>query len=259
MPICGVCKIKKQTNEYYTKDAGSKVYGTCKQCCITKNVKQCNVCKEIKNLTEYYINKKYNKTRIECKNCTNQRKKEWKKNNREHYIQQAKEYRSRPEIKEKNNQYQKEYYNKPGIKQRKAELARINDNKKYKTDVNFKFKKILRARLIEVLKQNTKTDTTLNLLGCNIDEFKKWIEYQFDANMTWENHGTYWHIDHVKPCSIFNFANEEDQKICFCWKNLRPMRCLDNIKKGDNYNEKIRHLHEIVLKSYIIKNIHNIL
>ena len=30
--------------------------------------------------------------------------------------------------------------------------------------------------------------------------------------MTWDNHGIYWEIDHIKPCSSFNLTNIEEQK-----------------------------------------------
>lgn len=42
---------------------------------------------------------------------------------------------------------------------------------------------------------------TMGLVGMNMSTFVDWIEYNFSEKMTWENHGSYWHIDHVVPCS----------------------------------------------------------
>jgi len=45
-----------------------------------------------------------------------------------------------------------------------------------------------------------------------------------------------WHIDHIRPCSSFNFINEEEQKACFHYSNLQPLWAEDNIKKSDKWN-----------------------
>jgi hypothetical protein len=38
----------------------------------------------------------------------------------------------------------------------------------------------------------------MELLGCSIDEFKKYIESLFEDGMTWQNYPA-WHIDHIIP------------------------------------------------------------
>jgi len=58
--------------------------------------------------------------------------------------------------------------------------------------------------------------------------------------MTWENHGE-WHIDHIKPCSLFNLLNEDEQKKCFHYTNLQPLWASENLSKGCKYeNETIK-------------------
>ena len=39
-------------------------------------------------------------------------------------------------------------------------------------------------------------------------------------------------IDHIKPCAEFDLTKEEEQRICFHYKNLQPLWELDNLKKG---------------------------
>jgi len=50
--------------------------------------------------------------------------------------------------------------------------------------------------------------------------------------MSWENYGK-WHIDHIKPCSSYDFNKSEDIIECFNWKNLRPCWGKENLEKSD--------------------------
>jgi len=92
-----------------------------------------------------------------------------------------------------------------------------------------------KRRILNALqKQNiTKSVNSIDLIGCSYSKLKQWFEYQFDTNMSWENMGTYWHIDHVTPCSLFDFNKIEEQYKCFNWKNMRPLKAITNIKKSD--------------------------
>ncbi|MCK4821766.1 hypothetical protein KA005_38725, partial [bacterium] len=73
-----------------------------------------------------------------------------------------------------------------------------------------------------------------SLVGFTIDELVKHLEKQFDANMSWENQGSYWHIDHILPKAIFNFDKPEDEEFNLCWalKNLRPLEAKENLRKA---------------------------
>jgi hypothetical protein len=72
-----------------------------------------------------------------------------------------------------------------------------------------------------------------DLLGCNLEFFKKWIEFRFNENMSWENLGKYWQIDHILPINSFNFSDDNDKNICFHWTNLQPLESKENNKKSD--------------------------
>ncbi len=50
--------------------------------------------------------------------------------------------------------------------------------------------------------------------------------------MSWDNYGTYWHIDHVTPCESFDAIDENELKKCFSWKNLRPLYGPENMSKN---------------------------
>ncbi len=78
-----------------------------------------------------------------------------------------------------------------------------------------------------------KSAKTEKLVGCAPRELVRHLEMQFTPGMTWENYGAKgWHIDHIKPCSMFNMQDPKHQKMCFHYKNLRPMWGRENQSKG---------------------------
>ena len=76
---------------------------------------------------------------------------------------------------------------------------------------------------------------TIDLIGCNRHELRAHLERLFKPGMTWENYGRIWHVDHKKPCSLFNLADVEEQRTCFHWSNLQPLFAAENISKGNRY------------------------
>lgn len=73
-----------------------------------------------------------------------------------------------------------------------------------------------------------------SLVGYTANELKAHLEKQFTKEMTWENYGAYWHVDHIVPKAAFNFEKAEDIDFKRCWelKNLRPLEAKENLKKG---------------------------
>jgi len=165
------------------------------------NCKECNKKQRLENkdkMTDY--NKKY---WIKTKDKQLQKNKEWRLNN-----------------KEKVNEYQAKYMKKWDKKQREI-------NPQYKLIKN------LRSRLYSALKGRTKSEPTKKLLGCEIDFLKKHLENKFDENMNWENYGSYWHVDHIIPCSIWNLENDIELKACCHYTNLQPMEASENESKNN--------------------------
>lgn len=62
------------------------------------------------------------------------------------------------------------------------------------------------------------------------------LESLFKTGMSWENYGPVWHVDHIKPCALFDLTDPEQQRICFHWTNLQPLFALDNMRKSDSYD-----------------------
>jgi hypothetical protein len=103
------------------------------------------------------------------------------------------------------------------------------------SNIEFRIKKNLRGRIYVALKRGVKSDSTMNLLGCDIILFKEYIESKFTEGMSWDNMGK-WHIDHIKPCIKFDLSKEDEQRQCFNWRNMQPLWAVDNLQKGTKYN-----------------------
>jgi hypothetical protein len=214
--------------------------------------KRCPNCKEIKLYIEFFkCSSKVDGLQVYCKICIKERFKESKKKSDKKY---ASKWLSIPENKEKKKEYAKQYQiNNPekqkeysrkhrqsekGIQTRK-QYRKEEYDQKYKIDTVWTLKLGLRNRLKNAIKKGFKKGKTLEILGCPIEEFKVYLERQFDENMNWENHGTIWEIDHIKPCDFFDLICENQQKECFHYTNLQPLFKTTEIAKSFGYTDQI--------------------
>jgi hypothetical protein len=175
------------------------------------------------------------------------------------YKEQRKKYMQRLYVKEKNCLMAKRYYvknkelmklrrrireNKPEFKEkRKAYLHKPTVNaknrKKYnlkvRTNPLFKLHKNLKYNLYFNLKKRKylKTEKTFNLLGYTVKDLKEHLEKQFTSKMTWDNYGSYWHIDHKIPISWA--CTKEEIIQLYQLKNLQPLEARANIQKNNKH------------------------
>ena len=128
----------------------------------------------------------------------------------------------------------KEYYEKnKKILNKKSNIYR---KKRKVKDISYRILCNIRGRVFQALKSNSKSSKTIDLLGCDIAFLKQYLESKFKDGMCWENYGfKVWHIDHIKPCYLFDFKNIEDQKQCFHYTNLQPLSAIDNLIKGKKW------------------------
>jgi hypothetical protein len=203
--------------------------------------KICNTCDKTKNISEYSIrNNMKNTYHNRCKECTNNYAKEYREQNQNIIKQKQNEwYDTKGKI------WKKEYDNT------NKEHTNARDRERYKNDQQFRMKKILRTRFNKTVTGKKISNSILVYLGVSLEYFLEWIEYQFDENMNWNNQGTYWDIDHVTPCSNFNFENDDEIKICFNWKNIRPCEKIENYKKNNKIVESLINDHKAKVELYI--------
>jgi hypothetical protein len=201
--------------------------------------KICLGCNIEKTLDNFYAHKKQKfGVKSKCKKCESKISKEYRQNNSEKIKEQRIKYK----------QYHKEYYQsnsdiiKTRVKnwqlERKEELNeywRTYRNKRHQTDLIFSIKNNLRCRINSSIKNNSKLSTSIDLLGCSIEEYKLYLEKQFDENMSWENWGTYWEIDHIKPLCTFDLSLKENQLLAFNYQNTQPLEKIKNRTKSKKY------------------------
>ena len=151
-----------------------------------------------------------------------------------------KEYANNPKYIEYKKKYAK---SEKGINARKrykkSDSFKKNFKKRMKTDPNFKIATYLRNQVRIRIRNTlgaTKSKKTFDLLGCDINFFKNYVEKKFKKGMTWKNWDRYgWHLDHIKPVAKFDLTRKSEQKKCFHYSNLQPLWAKENLVKRDKY------------------------
>jgi hypothetical protein len=57
--------------------------------------------------------------------------------------------------------------------------------------------------------------------GLDIENFRKWIEIQFDEELSWTNFSKKWQFDHIVPVANFDFDLDTDLRLCWNFINVR--------------------------------------
>jgi hypothetical protein len=185
----------------------------------TNITKLCTNCKIEKPGSEFYLNGLKNALRSECKKCSSNRRKSMYKKNKKKIIKQTSNY----------------------TKQR------------MKIDPAFKLERRLRTRLYYALQSANvvKKQRTMKYVQCTPSFLENWLSYQLYDGMTLENYGKVWHVDHCKPCALFDFSDEKQIFECFHWSNLRPYLSTKNLKKHTSYTHFDSVLQEIKVRKFL--------
>ena len=73
-----------------------------------------------------------------------------------------------------------------------------------------------------------------------MDEFVSYIERKFPDGMNWGNYGKCgWHLDHVKPLSLFNLEDREEFLKACHYSNYQPLWAKDNLRKNNKLDYKL--------------------
>ncbi len=223
--------------------------------------KICKTCGLNLPLSEYHAHKEtLDKKRSSCKKCRNKENKErWPKSKEKGRAQAAKWASKNPDRKKAS--FQDWYYrNRQSQIERAAKYKmseagkatqkrfleknrdRILANRKRLRDnptIRQALVKKLRDRFYKVtvrMKQGKKFTSSIDLIGCTIEELKTHLQSQFTEGMNWSNHGfgpDKWTIDHIMPLANFDLFDFEQQKIAFHYTNLQPLWGIDNFRKSD--------------------------
>jgi hypothetical protein len=225
---CRVCKVDKENNlmvkhktDKICKDC-NKIYRKSKHIYLTRpwsvieNYKICRECNIETHIYNFHQHKggKYGVDSI-CKSCN------IKQVNTSEGIQRTKKWQI-------DNR----------ILVNKRSTAR--DKERSKNDIQYRLKKHLRVRLWEsIIKKtkNTRNGKVEDIIGCSILEYRQYLEQQFKPEMTWDNHGDIWEIDHIIPIDSFDLTDIKQQKQGFHYINTQPLFKTTLIAYSLGYNE----------------------
>jgi hypothetical protein len=233
MKVCRICKIEKNYSEFHKLKSSKDGHRyECKECRHKESIENRDKKKEY---NQNYFRK--NKPKLLKKN------KEYREENADKINIQRKEYRNKPENKKHIEKKNKEYLpiRKEKIKERR------------KTDISFRLSETFRSKMHRALKNKNKEKNSV-LLGCTNELFLKWLEFQFNDEINWNNYGSVWQIDHIIPINMFEFNDNDEKFICFNWKNLQPLVGTENREKSDTFHIKYVQKMFINLKNFVLQN-----
>lgn len=148
---------------------------------------------------------------------------------REQHLAYLKEYRAKNRhiTREASRRWESEN------KEKYLEIRRAYYRNRLATDVNFRLRHNLRARMRAAVR-GLGVKSSISLIGCSMQDLRSYLESKFQIGMSWNNHGE-WHIDHVKPLSAFDLTDATQLKAACHYTNLQPLWASDNLKKGASY------------------------
>ena len=190
------------------------------------HINQCIQCKK-----EYL--KQYT---IQNKDVLKQRSKEYYETNQEnikkrvraHWNKNAIDINTKRRERYKNDQeYRLKLQAKDAIYNMNVRNAKRKERRKH--DESWRIIQVCRTRLWNALNgRAVKTAKTIELLGCTGEELKEYLEKTKIPGKDYTNV----HIDHIIPCSSFDFTKESEQRKCFHYTNLQYLPAEENIRKG---------------------------
>lgn len=207
---------------------------------------KCNVEKELE-LFRKFNNGNFSAT---CKKCYNEldklRKKNKRKNKLENTIVQCQLCLTEKPLKEF-AKLKKHYKKRICYVCYPAFVSKQKNLKEHNSNVNYRLKKSLALKMRSVLQ---KENTTMAYVGCNIPYLREWFEFNFAPEMTWDNYGSYWSIDHVIPVKWFDLTDEKEKYACWNWSNMMPTTNAFNSSKKSNIDVQQMNCIEERLKEF---------
>ena len=136
--------------------------------------------------------------------------------NSERYREYRREYRKKnpEEVRERDKRYRKK--NREKVKER------------YKKDPTFRLRQAVSLSVRRGLKSqggSKNGGSTFAHLPYTPEDLRQYIESKFDEHMTWDNHGTYWHLHHIVFQSQLPYDSLTHPNFLKCWSldNLIPV------------------------------------
>ena len=105
---------------------------------------------------------------------------------------------------------------------RRNEVAKLQRAR----DMGARMRFYWRSRLSTLIRQAGKKTFSFSrdVLLYSGEELCNYMEQLLTPEMTWDNYGKYWELDHIRPCEEFDLSEMEQARECFALMNLRPLQ-----------------------------------
>nr|CAI9751344.1 endonuclease VII [uncultured phage]CAI9752228.1 endonuclease VII [uncultured phage] len=210
LKICSKCKQEKDIEQFNKKKASKDGHDSI-----------CKACQHEYDKARKDKKKEYNKTYgpkyyEEHKEYLKTKQRQYYQNNIEHYYEYEKERSKRPE--------RIEYTNKRNIRYRQENLEKLRKWDRQRHEQN-KLNRNFSQAICMALKGAKSDRHWETLVPYNLEQLKQHLGSQFTSEMSWNNYGSYWEIDHIIPQNLFNIIIAESRDFQICWSllNLRPL------------------------------------
>lgn len=127
-------------------------------------------------------------------------------------------------------------------RQRDPAAAREKSCRRYRENIQYRIACVLRARIRPLMAGRKPAGSCVRDLGVSVKEFRSYIESQFYGDMSWQNYGTAWELDHIYPLSACDLTDRV-QFLAVCnYRNYRPLPPAENMSKHARVYEDARAL-----------------
>jgi hypothetical protein len=232
---CNKCGVEKMLCDFYnkkdTKDGKTNICIDCTKI-VNKLKYEANKEEYQKSARDYYYNNKEN-VLVYKKEFYKDNHNKFLIKNKTYYQKNKEEYKDTVKNYYQNNKEIKKIYNKNYFLENKEKIKnyklKYHKNRR-ETDIVYKINHNIRSLISQTFKHNgfNKSAKSAFILGCSYQEFKEYLESNFEPWMNWSNYGLYngqpnygWDIDHKIPTSS---AKSEDDIIRLNhYSNLQPL------------------------------------
>jgi hypothetical protein len=122
---------------------------------------------------------------------------------------------------------------------KRPEYYKTMTSRRYKKNHIFKLCCLVRSRTRTLFKSKNwkKNKRFKDYIGCSPKELAEHIESKFNKRMNWDNHGTYWQLDHKIAIGL-NSKTPEDVYRLNHYTNLQPLTIKQHKKKTNKDMKK---------------------
>lgn len=199
--------------------------------------KKCSKCGEIKNVSEFIIDKtRRDGHYVHCKKCKAKTNTKYRRRNKDKVKEYAKKYYQ--ENKGKLRAYSREYGKTEKARAKSVAFSVAYNRKRRKNDPRFRLRHNVSKTIGKALKKKTgvpQTGSKWAALNYQPEDLVQHFEAHFYPDMSWDNYGRVWVIDHVIPDSWFEYESIDDLGFKQSWAidNLRPCYKEENESKSN--------------------------